>query len=213
LCVNYRELNKNTVKDKFPIPVIEELLDELAGTSIYSKIDLRAGYHQVRMDVRDIPKTALKTHSGHYEFLVMPFGLTNARATFQALMNEIFRPYPRKFVLVFFDDILVYSTSLQEHLSHLEKVFPLMRQHELFAKLSKCCFGMAKVEYLGYFISKKGVETDPRKIEVIANWPKLKTQKEVRSFLGIAGYYRRFIQGYALVSKVLTDLLRKDGFV
>jgi len=212
LCVDYRELNKNTVKDKFPIPVIEELLDELASTSIYSKIDLRAGYHQVRMHVNDIPKTAFKTHSGHYEFLVMPFEKTNAPATFQALMNEIFRPYLRKFVLVFFDDILIYSTTLQEHLLHLEQVFLLMRQHQLFAKYSKCCFGMTRVEYLGYFISHKGVETDTKKIEVIAQWPEPKTQREVRSFLGLTGYHRRFIKGYALLSKAVTELLKKDGF-
>jgi len=168
-CVDYRELNKNTVKNKFSILIIEELLDELAGTSIYSKIDLRVGYHQVRMSESDIPKTAFKTHFRHYGFLVMPFRLTNAPVTFQALMNETFKPYLRRFVLVFFDDILVYSASLQDHLLHLEKVFLLMRQHKLFAKLSKCCFGIPKVEYLGYFISNKGVETDPRKIEVIAN--------------------------------------------
>ena len=157
LCVDYRELNKCTVKDKFPIPIIEELLDELIGATIYSKINLWAGYHRVRMDVSDISKAAFKSHSGHCEVLFMPFGLTNAPATFQALMKEVFRPNLRKFVLVFFDDILVYSATLEDHLVHFGKVLLLMRHNELYAMLSKCSFGIAKVEYLGYLISGKGV--------------------------------------------------------
>jgi len=212
LCVDYRELNKFTVKDKFPIPIIKELLDELAGSAVYSKIDLRAGYHQLGMVVQDIYKTAFKTHSGHYEFLVMPFGLTNAPVTFQDLMNEIFRPYLRKFVLVFFDDILVYNRNMEEHLRHLEQVFSLMKQNELYAKLSKCSFGITKVEYLGYLISGKGVETDPKKIEIIANWLEPQSQKDVRSFLGLTRYYRRFIRGYTATCRTLTNLLKKDEF-
>ena len=180
--MDYRELNKSTVKDKFPIPIIEELLDELAGSTTYSKINLRAGYHQVRMATQDILKTAFKTRSGHYEFLVMPFGLTNAPAIFQALMNEVFRSYLRKFVLVFFDDILVYSKNMNDNLVHLEQVFTLMKQNALYAKLSQCSFGIVRVEYLGYLISGIGVETDPKKIEVIANWPERQSQKDVRSF-------------------------------
>ena len=143
------------------------------------------------MDANDITKTAFKTHSGHYEFLVMPFGFTNDPVTFQALMNKAFRPYLRKFVLIFFDDIL---------------------ENHLYAKLSKCSFGIAKVEYLGYLISGKGVETNPKKIEVIANWPVPKTQRDVRSFLGLTGHYRRFITGYATFCRPLTDLLKKNGF-
>lgn len=188
LCVDYRELNKNTVKDKFPIPIIEELSDELAGSKVYSKIDLRSRYHQVRMYPKDVSKTAFKTHLGHYEFLVMPFGLTNAPVTFQGLMNFVFRDYLRKFVLVFFDDILVYSPSLEEHIRHLEKVLQLMRKNTLFSKLSKCSFGMSKVKYLSHYKSGSDVEIDPKKIKVIDQWPQPKFQKDVRSFLGLAGY-------------------------
>ena len=185
------------MKDKFPIPVIEQLLDELVGSKVYSKIELRSGYHQVRMHPEDVSKTAFKTHSGHYKFLVMPFGLTNASITFQSLMNFVFSEYLRKFVLVFFDDVLVYSLSLEEHIVHLEQVLQLMRKNTLFAKLCKCSFGISKVKYLSYYISGSGVETDPKKIKIIAQWHQPKSQKDVRSFLNLARYYTRLIKGYA----------------
>ena len=179
LSVDYRELNKQTVKDKFPIPIIEELLDELAGAMVFTKIDLRSGYHQVRMNSDDVAKTAFKTHSGHYEFLVMPFGLTNAPATFQSLMNFVFRDYLRKFVLVFFDDILIYCSSMALHLKHVKIVLQTMRHNHLIAKRSKCAFGIPKIEYLGHYISGAGVETDPRKIEAITAWPTPQCQRDI----------------------------------
>lgn len=166
-CVDYRALNAVTVRDRFPIPTVEELLDELAGTHVFSKLDLRSGYHQVRIHPVDIEKTTFCTHKGHYEFLVMPFGLSNAPSTFQALMNEIFRPILRKFVLVFFDNVLVYSSTWPEHLHHLHIAFVTFQQHQLSAKMSKCAFAQSTIAYLGHRISGDGVEVDPEKIQAV----------------------------------------------
>jgi hypothetical protein len=167
MCPDFHSLNKLTIKEKFPIPVIDDLLDELSGTQFFTKLDLRSGYHQICMKEVDIPKTAFRTHEGHYDFLVMPFGLCNAPSTFQSLMNHVFRPFICHFVLVFFDDILIYRKTWTYHLSHVDKVLHLLSQHQLFLKQYKCAFGASEVEYLGHLVGKDDVRVDPKKIEAM----------------------------------------------
>ena len=183
-CVDYRALNDKTVKDKFPIPVVEELIDELHGARFFTKLDLRAGYHQVRVHPDDVAKTAFRTHHGHFEFLVMPFGLTNAPATFQSLMNSVLHKFLRKCVLVFFDDILIYSNSWTEHLQHLRAVLTALREAQLHVKRSKCSFATNSVHYLGHVISDSGVAMDIDKVQAVQSWPQPSSARALRVFFG-----------------------------
>nr|GEU60579.1 putative reverse transcriptase domain-containing protein [Tanacetum cinerariifolium] len=187
MCIDYRELNKLTVKNRYPLPRIDDLFDQLQGSSVYSKIDLRSGFHQLRVREEDISKTAFRTRYRHYEFQVMPFGLTNAPAVFMDLMNRVCKPYLDKFVIVFIDDILIYSKSKQEHKEHLKLILELLKREQLYAKFSKCEFWIPKVQFLGHVIDSQGIHVDPVKIESIKDWASPKTATEIRQFLGLAG--------------------------
>ncbi|CAL2244317.1 unnamed protein product [Prunus armeniaca] len=210
LCIDYRQLNKVTVRNRYPLPRIDDLFDQLKGAKYFSKIDLRSGYHQLRVREDDIPKTAFRTRYGHYEFLVMPFGLTNAPAAFMDLMNRVFRPYLDHFVIVFIDDILVYSRTLEGHKKHLRLILKTLRRKQLYAKFSKCQFWLDRVDFLGHVISAEGIYVDPRKVEAVVNWVQPTSVTEIRSFLGLAGYYRRFVEGFSSIAAPLTRLTRKD---
>ncbi|GJY09573.1 putative reverse transcriptase domain-containing protein [Tanacetum coccineum] len=210
MCIDYRELNKLTIKNHYPLSRINDLFDQLQGSSVYSKIELQTGYHQLRIREEDIPITAFRTRYGHYEFQVMPFGLTNAPAVFMDLMNRVCKPYLDKFVIVFIDDILIYSKNKEEHEKHLKIILELLKNEQLYAKFSKCDFWLESVQFLGHVINNKGVHVDPAKVEAIRNWSAPTTPKEVRQFLGLAGYYRRFIEGFSLISKPLTKLTEKN---
>ncbi|XP_058211484.1 uncharacterized protein LOC131323652 [Rhododendron vialii] len=209
LYIDYRQLNRVTIKNRYPLPRIDDLFDQLRGSICFLKIDLRSGYHQLRVRDSDIPKTAFRTRYGHSEFVVMPFGLTNAPAVFMCLMNKIFTPYLDKFVVVFIDDILVYSPTEKEHEEHLRIVLQVLQNNQLYAKASKCEFWMKKVKFLGHVVSEKGISVDNSKVKAVMNWKRPSTVFEIRSFLGLASYYRRFIQDFSILGKPMTRLTQK----
>ncbi|GKA42529.1 putative reverse transcriptase domain-containing protein, partial [Tanacetum coccineum] len=196
--------------NRYPLPRIDDLFDQLQGSSVYSKIDLRSGYHQLHIKEEDISITTFRTRYGHFEFQVMPFGLTNAPAVFMDLMNRVCKSYLDQFVIVFIDDILVYSKDKEEHGKHLKIILELLKKERLYAKFSKCDFWIDSVHILGHVIDRSGVHVDHTKIEAIKSWPALTTPTKVRQFLGLAGYYSRFIEGFSLISKPLTKLNHKN---
>nr|GFA30129.1 putative reverse transcriptase domain-containing protein [Tanacetum cinerariifolium] len=210
MCIDYHELNKLAIKNRYPLLMIDDLFDQLQGSSVYSKIDLQSGYHQLRFREKDILITIFRTCYGHYEFQVMPFGLTNAPAVFMDLMDWVCSPFLNKFVIVFIDDILIYSKNKEEHQEHLRIILELLQKEKLYVKFSICELWLDSVKFLGHVINSQGVHVDPAKVEAIKNWTAPKTPTEVRQFLGLAGYYRRFIEGFSLIAKPLTKLTQKN---
>jgi hypothetical protein len=210
--LDYREIKKITIKDNFLILVIDEILDELHGAIYFTKLALHLGYHQIRMKEENIPKTTFITHEGQYEFLVMPFGLMNAPSTFQWLMNSIFKPFLQKIVLVFFDDILIYSKSLEDHVRHVDMLLQILKEKQLYSKPSKYLFWVKEVEYLGHIVSHEGVKVDPNKIKAMMDWLIPKTLKNLRGFLGLTSYCHKFVQNYGRIETPLTTLTEKDEF-
>nr|KYP61106.1 Retrotransposable element Tf2 [Cajanus cajan] len=210
MCSDCRAINNITFKYRHPIPRLDDMLNELHGATIFSKIDLKSGYHQIRIKEGDEWKTAFKTKFGLYEWLVMPFGLTNAPSTFMRLMNHVLRECIGKFFVVYFDDILIYSMSQDDHIGHLREVLMILRENHLFANIEKCTFGVDHVVFLGFIVSKEGVRVDCEKIKAIQEWPKPKNVSEVRSFHGLASFYRRFFPNFSSIALPLNELVKKD---
>ncbi|KAK1681407.1 hypothetical protein QYE76_042255 [Lolium multiflorum] len=210
MCMDCRPINAITVRYRHPIPRLDDMLDELSGATIFSKVDLRSGYHQIRMAIGDEWKTAFKTKLGLYEWLVMPFGLSNAPSTFMRLMNHILRPLIGKSVVVYFDDILIYSKNLEDHVQHVREVLCILRHEKLFANLPKCNFAQNKLVFLGFVVSANGIEVDSSKIEAIHNWPTPTNVGQVRSFHGLAGFYRRFVKDFSTIACPLNELTKKN---
>ncbi|KAJ9521377.1 hypothetical protein QJQ45_001243 [Haematococcus lacustris] len=214
MCIDYRQLNKITIRDQYPLPRIDDLFDQFAGKTVFSSLDLQAGYHQIRIPAEDVPKTAFRTPEGHYQFKVLCFGLTNAPATFQRVMNEAFAEVINDCALVYLDDILVMSENTEEHLVHLRRVFDLLRKNKFYAKLSKCEFMKRTLMFLGHIISAQGISVDPCKVTAISNWPVPTSLKTLQSFLGAANYVRKFVHNFSTIAAPLTNLTgpKKDSF-
>jgi hypothetical protein len=210
MCVDYRPLNVVTIKNKYPLSRIDILFDQLSKAKVFSKIDLRSGYHQIKIRPQHIPKTTFSTRYGLYEYLVMSFGLTNAPAYFMYLMNSVFMPELDKFVIVFIDDILVYLENKKDHAEHLRIVLTRLKDHQLYAKFSKCEFWLKTVPFLGHMLSESGISVDPSKVQEVMDWKAPTIVHEVQSFLGLAGYYRCFILDFYKIAKPMTSLLQND---
>jgi hypothetical protein len=208
--VDYRSLNEVPIKNKYHLPRIEDLFDQMKGASIFSKIDLRSGYHQLKIRESDIRKTTFRTRYGLYEYTVMSFGLTNAPAYFLYFMNKVFMEYLDKFIVVFIDDILIFSKTEEEHEKHLRMVLEKLRSNQLYTKFSKCEFWLTEVAFLGHVISVGGVLVDPSKVKDMLNWTPPMNASKIWSFLGLAGYYRRFIKDFSKIAKPMTRLLEKN---
>ncbi len=209
MCLDYRALNKITVHNKYPLPRIDDLIDKMSGAKCFSSLDLASGYHQIRIAEEDVPKTAFSTPFGHYQFKVLAFGLTNAPATFQYAMNDLFAAQLGRYVCVYLDDILIFSKNAEDHEKHLEEVLSILEKNKFFAKLSKCDFNRNELLYLGHIIGADGIKVDPAKIATVASWPAPRDLQQLRSFLGLTNYFRKFIQGYAARCKPLTALTCK----
>ncbi|GJR03707.1 putative nucleotidyltransferase, ribonuclease H [Tanacetum coccineum] len=213
MCVDSRAINKITVRYRFPIPRLDDLLDQISGATIFTKLDLKSGYYQIRLRPGDEWKTAFKTREGLYEWLVMPFGLSNAPSTFMRVMNQLLRPFIGKFVVVYFDDILIYSASFSEHVTHVRQVLTLLRKDSFYAATKKCVFMTPKVLFLGYVVSGEGIQVDESKVAAVQEWPTPTTITEVRSFHGLASFYRRFISNFSSIMAPLTDCMKGKSFV
>jgi hypothetical protein len=211
MCPNLHTLNKLTIRDKFPIPVIHDLLDELSGGQFFTKLDILFGYHQIRINKEDIPKTSFIIHEGHYDFFFMPFGFHNAPSTFQSLMNHVLHHFIRHFFFFLFDYILIYSKTWTTHLAHVDRVLHLLSQHQLFLKQYKCSFGTSEVDDLGHLVGKVSVRVDPKKIEAMQDWPHPKNLKILHGFMGLTGYHRKFVRNYGNIATPLTALLKNNS--
>ena len=212
MCVDSRAINNITIKYRYPIPRLDDMLDELHGAQVFSRVDLRSGYHQIRMRSGDEWKTAFKTKQGLYEWLVMPFGLSNAPSTFMRLMNEVLKPFIGHFVAGYFDNILVYSRDKRDHREHLRQVFQVFREQRLYAKMEKCEFFTSQLSFLGYVVSAMGIQVDPNKVKAIQTWPVPKFVIEARSFHGLASFYSRFIKDFSSSMAPITECLKRGSF-
>ena len=210
MCIDYRQLNLRTKKNKYPLPPINFLLEQLSGAKVFSKIDLRGAYHLLRIAEGEEWKTTFRSRYGSFEFLVMPFGLTNAPSVFQHYVNDVLREHLDKFVIAYLDDILIYSQNVAEHDSHVRTVLECLRKHQLYAKATKCAFRLEETEFHGYIVGKNGLRMDPAKVQTVLDWPIPTSVKAVQSFLGFANFYRRFIRDYSKIVGPLTTLTRKD---